>query len=271
MTSSPAGALSGTALRVATAAVLIPVVLAVVLWAPQWLYAAFVGLFALLALHEYLAMAQKWGAAPFDPVAYLSAAALIAWPSAAVSVLLLTALGALALTMLPRRPLESALPAAAATLLGVAYVGLPMALLADLRRLPQGALWVIYVLLITWISDTAAYFAGRAFGKRKLAPRISSGKTWEGAVASTVAAAVFGAGFAAWRFPDVPLLASLAMAIAVNLAGQVGDLAESALKRGTGVKDSSALLPGHGGLLDRIDALLFAAPVLWYYAFFASI
>ncbi len=255
---------SDTLTRVWTAAVLIPLVLLLVTFAPQWLYAAVVALVALLALREYLDMADKSQMAPLRYPAYLAVAALIAWPPAAGDIALWTVAAALALAMRPTRTLEKALPGAAATLLGTVYIGLPLALLADLRRLPHGAEWVIYILVITWAGDTAAYFAGRAFGRRPMAPRISPGKTWEGGAVSLLAAALFSLAYLATFIPEFPKGWSVAAGLAVNAAGQVGDLAESALKRSAGVKDSSALLPGHGGLLDRIDALLFAAPALWY-------
>ena len=281
-------AFSDTLARVLTAAVLIPIVLALVLWAPQAVYAAAVAVFALLALREFLDLADRSAMAPLRYVSYLAVLALIAWlpaagdvarlsllpkaprigliawPPAAGDVALLAALLALALGMRSSRQLEKALPGAAATLLGIIYIGLPLALLAELRRLPDGPQWVIYVLVITWVGDTAAYFAGRSFGRRRMSPRISPGKTWEGAAASLAAAVLFSLAYLTYFVPQFPKAWSAAAALAVNAAGQVGDLAESALKRGAGVKDSSTLLPGHGGLLDRMDALLFAVPALWY-------
>jgi phosphatidate cytidylyltransferase len=118
-------------------------------------------------------------------------------------------------------------------------------------------------LVITWIGDTVAYFVGRAIGKHPLAPHLSPKKTWEGSVASFAGSMAVGALFSRWLSAPVPHL--LAMAAAGNLAGQAGDLLESAYKRSAGVKDSGGLLPGHGGILDRIDALILAIPVVWYY------
>lgn len=254
---------SNTLTRVATAVILIPLVLALVLWAPEWLFVGVLVLVALLALREYLDLAERAGQAPLRYFSFLAAIALVAWPPAAGAAPLLVPM-ALALAMWPARSLDKALPGAAATVLGILYIGTPMALLADLRRLPEGPRWVMYVLMLTWVSDTAAYFAGRALGRRRMAPRISPGKTWEGAVASVIAGVAFGIAYTKFFLPGVSPLWSAATALFVNLAGQVGDLAESALKRGAGVKDSSTLLPGHGGFLDRLDALLFAVPALWY-------
>jgi phosphatidate cytidylyltransferase len=113
------------------------------------------------------------------------------------------------------------------------------------------------------VGDTAALYAGRAFGKHKLAPRISPGKTWEGSVASVIASVAVGAIYAHYFIPASPLWLALALGAAGNIAGQIGDLAESAMKRGAGVKDSGTSLPGHGGWLDRIDATLFSVPTVY--------
>ena len=254
---------SNTLTRVLTALVLIPLVLALVAWAPRWLFSAVVTLVAVAALREYLTLAAQSGLGPLTWFSYAATAVLVFWAPLAESPALLV-LAALALAARPARSLEKALPGAAASVLGVLYVGLPLAMLSDLRRLFDGPRWVIYVLALTWVSDTAAYFGGRAFGRHKLAPRISPGKTWEGAVASLAVSLAFGMAYLAWMRPDMGLAWSGSISAAVNIAGQAGDLVESAVKRGAGAKDSGSMLPGHGGLLDRIDALLFAVPALWY-------
>ena len=254
---------SNTLTRVLTALVLIPLVLALVAWAPRWLFSAVLTLVAVAALREYLALAAQSGLGPLTWFSYAATAVLVFWAPLAESPALLV-LAALALAARPARSLEKALPGAASSVLGVLYVGLPLAMLSDLRRLFDGPRWVIYVLALTWVGDTAAYFGGRAFGRHKLAPRISPGKTWEGAVASLVASLALGMAYLAWMRPEMGLAWSGSISAAVNIAGQAGDLAESAVKRGAGAKDSGAILPGHGGLLDRIDALLFAVPALWY-------
>jgi phosphatidate cytidylyltransferase len=258
---------SNTLTRVLTAAALIPIVLALVWWAPQWLFSAVLALIAAGTLYEYLGIARESGLTPLAGLCYAAVVVVVFWPrlTDGAALLLMLAL-ALALAMRPSRSLDKALPAAASSLLGVLYVGLPLAMLGDIRRLDAGPRWVVYVLVLTWVSDTAAYFAGRALGRHKLAPRISPGKTWEGAAASLLAALAFGLAYLAWLrpAPNFGLAAGAGIAAAVNIAGQIGDLAESAIKRGAGMKDSGAILPGHGGLLDRIDALLFAIPALWY-------
>jgi phosphatidate cytidylyltransferase len=156
-------------------------------------------------------------------------------------------------------------------------------LLVRLRHLPQNEYLIIFILFSVWGGDIAAYYVGKNFGRHKLAPVVSPNKSWEGAIASALASVVIAILVFHWREainglfthepePDVyepmrfGLVHIIALGVLTNVAAQVGDLFESALKRGAGVKDSGTLLPGHGGMLDRIDALLFAIPVVWYYA-----
>lgn len=204
----------------------------------------------------------------------------------------------LLLAALQREPLSQALPDAAISFMALPYVGFTLLMLPLLNGTWSGPLYLLYLMALVWCGDIAAYYVGRAIGKHKLATRISPGKTWEGAVASVAGAVVLG--IALFRFlnpiaeffrhihllvqPGIirfaetvpepraferaPLWFVVLFAITVNVAAQFGDLVESALKRGAGMKDSSNLLPGHGGVLDRIDALLFALPVglLFYVA-----
>jgi phosphatidate cytidylyltransferase len=122
--------------------------------------------------------------------------------------------------------------------------------------------WLFVACALNWVGDTAAMVAGRSFGRHKLAPVISPGKTWEGSMASAITGTAFGIAYIAWALPEFPWWKTAAIAGAANVAGQLGDLAESALKRGAHVKDSGAMLPGHGGWLDRVDSTLFAMPVV---------
>jgi phosphatidate cytidylyltransferase len=157
---------------------------------------------------------------------------------------------------------SGALARAGVTTLGAAYVGGLLAFAILLRQGPAGPTRVLAAALITWAGDVAAFYGGRAFGRRRLAPRISPGKTVEGAVVGLIASALAGAAGGPWFWPG-DLLRGAAAATLVGLAGQVGDLAESLLKRSLGAKDSGRLIPGHGGVLDRIDSLLFALPALY--------
>ena len=276
--------------RVLTAAVLIPVVLVLVFlgtrW--QWLFTLAVAAVAALAALEYMGLTQRCGANP--PRITTVAAILILfvvnfeWPEDTSAIFGLLGLGILVhCTFL--RPVAGVMADAAASVFCLLYTGLALIALPTLHAQPNGASLVTFLLLVIWCGDSAAYYVGRAWGRHKLAPRLSPGKSWEGAVGS-VAASLLAAGALLWlagllqrsdfvatvfqrwdvaplSYPDEPWY-WLVLAVVVNTAGQVGDLAESALKRSANVKDSGGLLPGHGGILDRIDALLLAAPVMWY-------
>jgi phosphatidate cytidylyltransferase len=167
------------------------------------------------------------------------------------------------------------MPDVAVSVFCLAYTGLSLLAVPALREQANGPSLVAFLLCVVWAGDIVALYVGRAWGRHKLAPRLSPNKTWEGAAAS-VAGSLLAAGgllgladwFTQWNsarlsYPE-DIWFWLVLAVVVNIAAQVGDLAESALKRSVGVKDSGTLLPGHGGVLDRIDALLLAAPVLWF-------
>jgi phosphatidate cytidylyltransferase len=183
--------------------------------------------------------------------------------------------------------LSTGYPAAAASTFGFAYIALPLAILVQLRQQWAGAFLILYLLLVVWAGDILAYFVGRSIGRHLMAPRISPKKTWEGAVASMLASLAVGGALFYYATPlctallqwgliqrrdgifalEKPAMVPVLLLTAVlNVAAQLGDLVESLIKRGANVKDSGTILPGHGGMLDRIDALLFAAPVLWFYA-----
>lgn len=300
--------------RVLTAAVLIPLVVLALFKAPLWLFTLLVFAVAVLAAHEYFGIVKAQGFKPFQGLSYtfltlgfgLLVVATFRTPldarvstgtRAVASQLLLWVLPAMALWAplllllagLRREPLSQVLPDSAASYMVLPYVGFTLGFLPVLRALNNGALFVLFLMLLVWCGDIAAYYVGRAIGKHKLAPRISPGKSWEGAIASVLGAVVVGvllmhfispiadalrnihllntpriiAQYSSWE-PNAnrsPLWLVALFAIAVNIAAQLGDLVESALKRGAGVKDSGTLLPGHGGVLDRVDALLFALPV----------
>jgi phosphatidate cytidylyltransferase len=160
-----------------------------------------------------------------------------------------------------------------ATLLGVFYVaflgGFLVAARTGFEDHPGLSTHLLsFFFLVIFGSDAGAYFAGKALGKHKLVPTISPGKTLEGLIGGIVAAAAFGALSTFWFFPELPYQFSIALAIVMAVVGVLGDLAESAMKRGSGAKDAASILPGHGGLLDRLDSLLFNAPILYYFARF---
>jgi phosphatidate cytidylyltransferase len=163
--------------------------------------------------------------------------------------------------------LSKALLFAGALLLGILYVFGCLRMTIDLRAIGHdGAFWLLFALSVNWVGDIAAFYVGRSLGRHKLAPRVSPAKSWEGAAASTAMSLIYAGVYFSFLIKEVPLPWALGIAAAGNIAGQIGDLCESAIKRGAGVKDSGTMLPGHGGWLDRIDSNLFALPVVYYLA-----
>ena len=287
--------------RVATAAVLIPVALFFVL-GPTALLALALAVVTLLALFEYFALGEAIGhrayrfwtatcALALIYVQWLATIPVYTFDSFSTwemryrqiwhfmgraprieDVFFLFVLGVAVLTLWTRRPLVESLPAAGISASGLILVAFPLSYAIRLQGIEfHGPLLLLFALVITWVGDTAAYFVGRWIGRHPLAPHLSPKKTWEGAVASFVGALFVGIIFARVgnavyeHYLIVPLPNFLGMAAVGNAAGQVGDLLESAYKRSAGIKDSGSILPGHGGVLDRIDALILAIPVVWYY------
>jgi len=278
--------------RVTTAAVLIPFAVGLALWSSTAVLALALALVVMIALFEYFSLGDAIGHRAYRYWTVTCAWILIyAQWSAAIApdyglprgltihrepfslfeifptvqgVLFLFVLGVAVLTLWTKRPLVEALPAAGISASGLILIAFPLSYALRLHGLRvQGRPLLLFALVITWVGDTAAYFVGRAIGKHALAPHLSPKKTWEGTVASFLGSLIVAVIFA--RFMTVPLPHLLGMAALGNVAGQVGDLLESAYKRSSGIKDSGSLLPGHGGVLDRIDALILAIPVVWYY------
>lgn len=249
--------------RVLTAAVGIPLLLALIFWASNRQLRWALAFVALLCLSEFLKLAEHYRVQPMRLAAYLSGAWVVAGEPAPGAVFLLgVTLLLLTLAMRGGRELSGSLTSVAATLLGIVYAAAPFRLAGDLHA--DSPHWLCYTLLLNWIGDAAAYYVGRLWGTHALSPRISPGKTWEGAAGSFVAAVAAGALYLRRFLPHGPrLVFAFAISALVNLTAQVGDLAESALKRGAGVKDSGTLLPGHGGVLDRLDGVLFSIPVVY--------
>jgi phosphatidate cytidylyltransferase len=288
--------------RVLTAVVLIPIVLVLILKAPISLLAGIAAVVALLAVHELLRLSESYGIQPQRWPVFIyvglfflflainpGATPLLETGSFSHSAIFAAGLAPfIFLTIAMRRAdLATAFPAALVSAFAFAYVALPLAFLVQLREQWAGAFLVIYLLLVVWSGDIFAYFIGKAVGRHRMSPRISPNKTWEGAAASVMASVGVGLllyhyalAISSWLLnahfierrdgyfgnQPLPLWPVFWISAALNVAAQIGDLVESLIKRGAGVKDSGAILPGHGGMLDRVDALLFAAPVLWYYA-----
>lgn len=253
--------------RVVTACFLVPVAVYAALFAPWWFFFAVVAIVAMLAMREYALITES-----FAPLGYAAGfLMLLAPPHELTLIIVLSALAAICLPLAPAGR-EKGFAHATALVTGIVYVfgswktGI---LLHDEANRPAafgvgaGHHLLLFGLMVNWIGDTGAYYVGRQFGRHKMAPAISPGKTWEGAAASAVTGVIFGAIYLPLAIQGTSPLAAGALALAANAAGQLGDLAESAIKRDAGVKDSGSLLPGHGGMLDRVDSTMFALPVLY--------
>jgi len=308
--------------RVLTAVVLVPLVVLAVFKAPFWLYAVIIAVLALQCANEYLSIGAAHNLKPLRTLTYIAILAVLGEYYMSVAIrglrptesvgwqmlrnpfvqyeilLVLVSLSPFVLLVaaLKTEDLRQALPSAAVSYFAVPYVGITLGFLLFIRGLiPDGAVAVFYLLLVVWSGDIFAYYVGRVFGKHRLAPRISPGKSWEGAAASIIGSMIVGTLILTynrpiaerlydWKFlagqsvlsgrptpePNMIWIAILA-SVSVNIAAQFGDLVESMMKRGADIKDSGTLLPGHGGVLDRVDALLLASPVLWYYCSFRLI
>jgi len=254
--------------RVVTALLLIPLVTWVVLWANFWIFLAVLVIAALLCYREYNEIAAAYGFGAPGVVGYGAGLLLLVWGNEAwmPGWFLVVAIAAIALLLGMRTgEIARALPRAALLLMGIVYIFGCWKCAVPVREDFQSRHWLLYAMLLNWAGDIGAYYVGRPFGKHKLAPRVSPKKSWEGSIASVVTSVVIG-GYYVMRFiPDTPLSHILALTAVANVAGQLGDLAESAMKRGAQVKDSGAILPGHGGFLDRVDSTLFALPVIYGY------
>ena len=260
--------------RVLTGLILIPTFAYVTIWAPLQVFLASAAIAGLLCFREYGGLVAHHNLRQPGLSGYVAGLLLLLLPLEPTLIfVVLIALLALALAM-TSRDLAYALPFAATLVLGVLYVFGCLRAGVDLRKLTplgtRGEYWLFFSLSVSWIGDSAAYYFGRLMGRHKLAPRISPAKSWEGAIASTIVSLVYAYFFFKYLLPPVPLPWVLGIAATANIAGQVGDLCESAIKRGAGVKDSGAMLPGHGGWLDRIDSNLFAMPVVYYLAGFVG-
>ena len=278
---------SETATRTAVAAVGIPIAVAA-MYLGGWVLAALLALCAVLAARELFRMAEKKRALPLDAVGLAGAAGLIALaavePARGIDTPLLNAglvvivLAALTASIWQRGVAGEPLLSVAVTVLGAVYPALLMFALF-LRHLPDvasplhGTAILLFPVVLTWLSDTFAYFAGRMWGKKKLIPKVSPGKTVAGSLGAVIGTPLAALGYSILlqRFPtwQMGVMEALVFGILVSVAAQVGDLAESLLKRDAGVKDSGRLLPGHGGALDRFDSLFFTLPL--GYAFFVLV
>jgi len=282
-------------LRIFTALVLIPIVVALVWWGPSWLLAAVAALIAIVALLEFFDLGERIAMRPFRKWTIVCAAGLfyaqyslglvetrsVAQGYSIVrsaaggvlsieAVLLVFVFGAVVIGLATRWALHEVLPAIAISSAGLLFVILPFSYLVRINEISLvGRKLVLFTLCLIWAGDILAYFVGKGLGRVPMAPALSPNKTWEGALGNLLASLLVGVFFAKWLQMEATQM--LVIAGLANVAGQMGDLIESAWKRGAAVKDSSNLLPGHGGVLDRIDSLILASPVVWAaYQWFAK-
>jgi phosphatidate cytidylyltransferase len=277
--------------RVATAVVLVPGVVALILKGSTAMVALGMALVILLSLFEFFALGDAighrayrfWTATCALGIVYMQWIQVVLRHTEGMvysgpihfmylsryvenveDIFFVFLIGVAVIALCTKRPLVEALPAAGISSSGLLFVALPLSYAIRLHGMGRvGPRILLFALVITWVGDTAAYFVGRAIGKRAFAPKLSPKKTWEGAIASAASALLLG-----WWLStqvNIPTPIVLGLALTGNIAGQLGDLFESAFKRSAGVKDSGSILPGHGGMLDRIDALIMAIPVVWYY------
>ncbi len=274
-------------LRILTAIVLIPAVVALVWWGPPIVVSGVAGIVALAAMHEFFTLGERVGMRAFRNWTLLCAAALFYAQYAAGMVetrslsggallirdaargaitaelvLLVFLFGSVCIGLGTRRPLQDILPAIGISSAGLLFIALPFSYLVRVNEIERvGRQLVLFTLCLIWAGDMLAYFVGRSLGHVPMAPALSPKKTWEGAIANLAASLLVAVFFGRWMQVDTKDM--LALATLANIAGQMGDLIESAYKRGAVVKDSGTLVPGHGGVLDRVDSLILAAPVVW--------
>jgi phosphatidate cytidylyltransferase len=274
-------------LRILTAAVLIPLVVLLVWFAPPLVLAAVAAAVGGMALFEFFDLGERLGARPYrrwtiacstilfyaqyslgrvETHSFGDGVSLIRNAAGGLlqieAVLLIFLFGCVAMGLATSGPLQEVLPSVSISSAGLLFIALPLSYLVRLNEIPvMGRRLVLFTLSLIWAGDILAYFVGRALGRVPMAPALSPKKTWEGALGNLFASLLVGVLFARWM--EIDIVNMMIVAGLGNIAGQMGDLIESAFKRGASVKDSGAILPGHGGMYDRIDSLIVAAPVVW--------
>lgn len=255
--------------RVLSSVLLLPILIAVVYFGSPFVFYLMVLAVVLLGVYEYFALIADVGITGFPVMGlilsflltlcfYFGGQFFAQWILAAMTLLFLA-------WFVLEKDIRTAFDQIAYTFFGVFYVAGLLGSFILIRNLAEGHYWVFFVLLVVWLGDTTAYYVGRRFGRRLLAPVISPKKTVEGAVAGLLGSLAGGWAAQIWFVPDIGLVHCLIMALICGMIGQLGDLAESLLKRSAHAKDSGSLIPGHGGILDRIDGLLFAGPAFYGY------
>ncbi len=279
--------------RLLTALVALPgLILSIVLpyflpdyWAANWLFLLIAALAFGAGLFEFFTLTKKLELKADASIAYLGAAAffvafLFDAPAKAPDFLILTVVFFLIAVLITQtfrfqKDFSKMLTGVGVTVLGVLYIAFLGGFIVSMRVGFENTLvpflstkLLAFFFFVVMGADVGAYYVGKNFGKHKLIPKISPNKTWEGVIGGLVLSSIFAALASAWFFPELPYKFSIPLAIVMSLIGVFGDLAESAMKRGSDAKDAASILRGHGGLLDRLDSLLFNAPILYYFARF---
>jgi len=259
---------SGLAKRTLSTVVLLPLFIWIVLGGVPLAFDLMIVAVGILASWEFSRMFQRAGVPVFRDAGVVLGALLTASflaPERIALVATASVMAVLTLSLARPEPGPARWQAVAVTLLGLAWINALLGHTILLRALPEGLHWVLLLVWVTWIGETAAYTVGSLVGRHKLAPGISPGKTVEGALAQLVGSPLAALAAQGWLFPGLGTRDALLVGLLLGVVGQLGDLAESALKRSVGTKDVGQLIPGHGGMLDRVDGLLFNAPALFYY------
>jgi phosphatidate cytidylyltransferase len=251
--------------------VMAPCLILFVLFAPSWLFLLLILFLIYLGLNEYYALAIPTMAFSTRMVGILLGLLFPLFLTAKDSKTFLAGMTGILmllffLALFEQRDFSFRVDQISRQLLGLLYVPFLLAHFILMHKLEEGRLWILFTLVVVYFGDTAAFYIGRTWGRKKLAPAISPGKTVEGgigAIGGSIAGALF---FKFFFLPQLPAFQALALAVGVSILGQMGDLFESLLKRSAQVKDSGKMIPGHGGLLDRIDSVLFAGPLVYYFA-----
>ena len=274
--------LSPPVARVVTAAILLPIlIVSIIIPKLDLLFVLLAAAAMIGALFEFWMLARKQqiradraagllGAVALFTIFYFTQPGGLPDPLMIQLILILLTIGSLTAAMLRGAPFDRMITSVGVTVLSVMYIVLLGGHLIALRVgfAPQLSKHLLsFFFLVIMGADAAAYYGGRAFGRHKLAPNISPGKTWEGAIAGMLASLLLAVGAHYWFFSELPTKFALILAALMNVVSVIGDLTESALKRSAGAKDTAHILPGHGGILDRIDSLLFNAPVVYYFAY----
>jgi len=259
--------------RVLTSIVLVPVLFAVVWLMPPAYFAGLVIIAAAIGQYELYAMARVRGITPLTILGIVLGALIVLtvyrpilpYRGGPYFWITLCVFAVIVARLFARRPVEGAIEDIAVTLFGIIYVALLFAFQVAIHAGPPGKKWLAFLYLVIWASDTGAYYVGTAFGKHRLYEKISPKKSIEGLMGGVLASVLVAILCKLWLVPLLGIIEAAALGAVLALAGTVGDLAESLIKRSAGVKDSGTIIPGHGGILDRMDSILFAAPVLFFY------